>query len=107
MKWEGNPRAGIDRSSQREFLVRNDLKRCGGHVRHRTSRAKQCRYRTVRKGSTRVVHQAGDPTRLSVAGFEISELTEESTSSRKQELDRLGLFKEYEDWFLDLFKKPG
>lgn len=25
----------------------------------------------------------------------------------KQELDRLGLFKEYEDRFLDLFKKPG
>ena len=45
--WEGNPRAGIDRSSQREFLVRNDLKR-RGHVRHRTSRAKKCRYRTVR-----------------------------------------------------------
>jgi hypothetical protein len=25
----------------------------------------------------------------------------------KQELDRLGVFKEYEDRFLDLFKKPG
>jgi len=25
----------------------------------------------------------------------------------KQELDRLGLFKDYEDRFLDLFKKPG
>ncbi len=25
----------------------------------------------------------------------------------KQELDRLGLFKEYEDRFLDLFKQPG
>src|SRR5262245_16858108 len=25
----------------------------------------------------------------------------------KQELDRLGAFKEYEDRFLDLFKKPG
>jgi len=25
----------------------------------------------------------------------------------KQELDRLGVFKEYEDRFLDLFRKPG
>jgi hypothetical protein len=25
----------------------------------------------------------------------------------KQELDRLGVFKDYEDLFLDLFKKPG
>ena len=25
----------------------------------------------------------------------------------KQELDRLEVFKEYEDRFLDLFKKPG
>jgi hypothetical protein len=25
----------------------------------------------------------------------------------KQELDRLGVFKDYEDRFLDLFKKPG
>jgi len=25
----------------------------------------------------------------------------------KQELDRLGVFKEYEDRFLDLFKKPA
>jgi len=25
----------------------------------------------------------------------------------KQELDRLGVFKEHEDRFLDLFKKPG
>jgi len=25
----------------------------------------------------------------------------------KQELDRLGAFKDYEDRFLDLFKKPG
>jgi len=25
----------------------------------------------------------------------------------KRELDRLGLYKEYEDRFLDLFKKPG
>jgi len=25
----------------------------------------------------------------------------------KQELDRLGVFKEYEDRFVDLFKRPG
>ncbi len=25
----------------------------------------------------------------------------------KRELDRLGLYREYEDRFLDLFKKPG
>lgn len=59
------------------------------------------------KRISRAVHQAGNPARHSVAGSEISELTEESTSSRKQELDRLGLFKEYEDRFLDLFKKPS
>ena len=62
---------------------------------------------TKRTRIPRAFHQAGNPARHSVAGFESSELTEESTSSRNQELDRLGLFKEYEDRFLDLFKKPG
>lgn len=43
----------------------------------------------------------------------IEQLFEQSTKDRakafelKQELDRLGVFKEYEDRFLDLFKKPG
>jgi hypothetical protein len=43
----------------------------------------------------------------------IEELFEQAVKDRskafelKQELDRLGLFKEYEDRFLDLFKKPS
>jgi proteasome assembly chaperone (PAC2) family protein len=43
----------------------------------------------------------------------IEELFEQALQDRgkafelKQELDRLGVFKEYEDRFLDLFKKPG
>jgi proteasome assembly chaperone (PAC2) family protein len=43
----------------------------------------------------------------------IEELFEQAVKDRskafelKQELDRLGFFKEYEDRFLDLFKKPG
>lgn len=43
----------------------------------------------------------------------IEQLFEQSAKDRakafelKQELDRLGVFKEYEDRFLDLFKKPG
>jgi len=43
----------------------------------------------------------------------IEELFEQAAKDRskafelKQELDRCGLFKEYEDRFLDLFKKPG
>ena len=51
------------------------------------------------------------PKRRSTARKRIEELFEEATRDRskafelKQELDRLGVFKEYEDRFLDLFKK--
>jgi hypothetical protein len=60
---------------------------------------------------------APEPTereRLSAAGERrIEELFAQTAKDRskafelKQELDRLGVFKEYEDRFLDLFKKPG
>jgi proteasome assembly chaperone (PAC2) family protein len=38
--------------------------------------------------------------------FERAEKDRSKAFELKQELDRLGLFKEYEDRFLDLFKKP-
>jgi hypothetical protein len=54
------------------------------------------------------------PERLSSADKQrIEGLFEQATKDRskafelKQDLDRLGVFKEYEDRFLDLFKKPG
>lgn len=49
----------------------------------------------------------------SAARQRLEELFEQAVKDRskafelKQELDRLGVFKEYEDRFLDLFKKPG
>jgi proteasome assembly chaperone (PAC2) family protein len=52
------------------------------------------------------------PKRRSTARVQIEELFEAATRDRskafelKQELDRLGIFKQYEDRFLDLFKKP-
>jgi len=39
--------------------------------------------------------------------FERAEKDRAKAFELKQELDRLGLFKEYEDRFLDLFKQPG
>jgi hypothetical protein len=39
--------------------------------------------------------------------FEQAEKDHSKAFELKQELDRLGLFKEYEDRFLDLFKKQG
>jgi proteasome assembly chaperone (PAC2) family protein len=39
--------------------------------------------------------------------FEQAEKDRSKAFELKQELDRLGVFKEYEDRFLDLFKKPG
>jgi len=52
------------------------------------------------------------PLRRSTARIRLEELFEAAVKDRtkafelKQELDRLGVFKEYEDRFLDLFKKP-
>jgi proteasome assembly chaperone (PAC2) family protein len=58
--------------------------------------------------------EAGPEERISLADKQrIERLFDESQKDRskafelKQELDRLGLFKEYEDRFLDLFKKSG
>jgi proteasome assembly chaperone (PAC2) family protein len=55
-----------------------------------------------------------EPERLSSANKErIDSLFEQAAKDRskafelKQELDRLGVFKDYEDRFLDLFKKPS
>jgi proteasome assembly chaperone (PAC2) family protein len=54
-----------------------------------------------------------EPRLTSVQNERIEKLFTESEKDRskafelKQELDKLGLFKEYEDRFLDLFKKPG
>jgi proteasome assembly chaperone (PAC2) family protein len=55
-----------------------------------------------------------EPERLSAADKQRLEgLFEQAAQDRskafelKQELDRLGVFKDYEDRFLDLFKKPG
>jgi proteasome assembly chaperone (PAC2) family protein len=58
--------------------------------------------------------EAADPQRLGSASQQhIEKLFEQAAKDRskafelKQELDRLGVFKEYEDRFLDLFKKPA
>jgi hypothetical protein len=54
-----------------------------------------------------------EPRLTSVQNKRIEELFTQSEKDRskafelKQELDRLGVFKEYEDRFLDLFKKTG
>ena len=39
--------------------------------------------------------------------FQAAEKDRSKAFELKQELDRLGIFKEYEDRFLDLFKKPS
>jgi proteasome assembly chaperone (PAC2) family protein len=58
--------------------------------------------------------EAGEEERLSAADKgRIEELFKQAAQNRskafelKQELDRLAIFKDYEDRFLDLFKKPG
>jgi proteasome assembly chaperone (PAC2) family protein len=58
--------------------------------------------------------EPAEPLRLGSANKQhIEELFEQAAKDRskafelKQELDRLGVFKDYEDRFLDLFQKPG
>lgn len=58
--------------------------------------------------------ESAEPQRLSSTDKQhLEELFQQATNDRsrafelKQELDRLGVFKDYEDRFLDLFKKPG
>src|SRR5262249_6975103 len=67
-------------------------------------------YTAEDEGSTQ---EAVEEEKLRPADEErIEELFEQSAKDRskafelKQELDRLGVFKDYEDRFLDLFKKP-
>ncbi|WP_439624760.1 PAC2 family protein [Gemmata sp.] len=63
------------------------------------------------EGGEEAAAEPEPPKRRSTARKRIEELFEEATRDRskafelKQELDRLSVFKEYEDRFLDLFKK--
>lgn len=55
-----------------------------------------------------VAERAGPKVRPRIEGlFEQAAKDRSKAFELKQELDRLGVFREYEDRFLDLFKKPG